>query len=143
MPIQTFQVDIKALIRNDKGEILMVHIPKWSGNEAHWDLPGGRIDTGEDLLDTLKRELKEELSVTYKGKPKQLMTLLTSITIPVGDTRLPLLYVVYEIDIPTNAKITLDPESDEDDYKWFSPNDAADNMSYKLTPEFCDKVRGL
>jgi len=143
MPVQTFQVGIKALIRSDKGEILMVHIPEWSGNEAHWDLPGGRIDTGEDFLDTLKRELKKELGVTYIRQPKQLTTLLTSITIPVGEIRLPLIYVIYEVDMPNNAKIQLDPESAEDDYRWFSPKEAADNMSYKLTPEFCDLVRGL
>ena len=143
MPVQTFQVGIKALIRNDNGEILMVHIPEWSGNQAHWDLPGGRIDTGEDFLDTLKREVKEELGVTYQGQPKQLTTLLTKITIPAGDTRLPLIFIIYEVRLPANAKIKLDPDSAEDAYKWFSPSEAADNMEYKLTPEFCNLVRGL
>ena len=143
MPIQTFQVGIKALLRNDKGQILMVHIPEWSGNAAHWDLPCGRIDKDENFLDTLKRELKEELGVTYIGQPKQLTTLLTSITIPVGVILLPLIYIIYEVDMPTNAKIQLDPDSTEDDFKWFSPIEAADKMSYKFTPEFCSLVRGL
>ena len=45
--------------------------------------------------------------------------------------------------MPNNAKNQLDPESAEDDYKWFGPKEAADNMSHKLTTEFCDLVRGL
>lgn len=141
--VQTFQVGIKALIRNNKGEILMVHIPEWSGNAAHWDLPGGRIDTGESFIDTLKRELKEEISVDYSGNPTQLMAFQTNITIPAGDTRLPLIFVVYEVTLPDNTKIKLDPESAEDDYKWFEPKEASNQMKYKFSPDFCVFVRNL
>lgn len=143
MAVQTFQVGIKALIRNDKGQILMVHIPEWSGNAEHWDLPGGRIDEGEKFLDTLKRELLEEIGVAYEGTPKQLTTLLTNITIPVGDIRLPLIFVIYEVKLPAGSVIKLDPESAEDEYKWFNPSEAADKMGFKFTPEFCELVRKL
>jgi 8-oxo-dGTP pyrophosphatase MutT (NUDIX family) len=143
MPVQTFQVGIKALIRNDEGQILMVHIPEWSGNPAHWDLPGGRIDTGESFLETLKRELIEEIGVSYVGKPKQIMTFLTKITIPVGSTRMPLIFVVYEVKLPKNSVIKLDPKSAEDDFKWFFPSEAADEMVTKFSPEFCELVRSF
>lgn len=143
MAVQTFQVGIKALIRNDKGEILMVHIPEWNGNPAHWDLPGGRIDTGETFEETLNRELLEEIGTSYSGTPKQLMSFLTKITIPVGDIRLPLVFVVYEVELPPASVIKLDPESSEDDYKWFNVNDAADAMNTKFSEEFCNLVRNL
>jgi len=143
MAVQTFQVGIKALIRNAQGHILMVHLPEWSGNAAHWDLPGGRIDEGEQFLDTLQRELLEEIGVGYEGTPRQLTTLLTNITIPVGGVRMPLVFVIYETALPEGAEITLDPESAEDAYEWFDPATAADNMGYKFTTAFCDLVRGL
>lgn len=143
MAVQAFQVGIKALIRNDKNQILMVHIPEWSGNAAHWDLPGGRIDENETFLDTLNRELLEEIGTGYEGNPKQLMSFITNITIPVGDTRLPLIFVIYEVNLPDDAKITLDPKSAEDDYKWFDPKEAANEMKYKFSVEFCDLVRSL
>ena len=141
--IQTFQVGVKALIRNDKGDILMVHIPEWSGNSAHWDLPGGRIDTGETFQDTLKRELKEEIGIDYEENPKQLMTFLTKITIPVGQTRIPLIFVVYEVDLPHGFEVKLDPDSNEDDYNWFTPKDASKEMEYKFSKDFCGLVRNL
>lgn len=143
MAAQTFQVGIKALIRNDSGQILMVHIPEWSGNAAHWDLPGGRIDSNESFLETLNRELLEEIGVPYEGTPRQLMTFLTNITIPVGDTRLPYIFVVYEVKLPSGYKIKLDPESAEDGYKWFDTIEAANEMVFKFSPEFCNLVRNL
>lgn len=143
MAEQLFQIGIKGLVRNDKGEILMVHVPGWSGNPAHWDLPGGRMEPGETFLETLKRELQEELSVTYVGTPRQLMAVLTKITIPVDGIRLPLVLVVYEAGLPDGAVITLDPDSNEDAYQWFSPTEAASHMAVKFSSDFCELVRNL
>jgi 8-oxo-dGTP pyrophosphatase MutT (NUDIX family) len=143
MSEQIFQIGIKGLIRNSDGHILMVHIPKWSGNEAHWDLPGGRMDSGENLLDTLRRELIEEIGTPFVGTPKQLMAFVTNITIPVGNERLPLIFIVYEAHIAKDSIIKLDPTSAEDDYKWFSPEQAAKNMEYKFSEEFCQLVARL
>ena len=141
MAEQHFQIGVKGLLRNKKNEILMVHIPEWGGNTAHWDLPGGRMEAGETFTQTLKRELQEEIGVSYIGAPRQLTTILSSVTIPVGDTRIPLVFVIYEAELPAAYNIQLDPNSAEDAYKWFSPADAANNMSPKFSTDFCDWVR--
>lgn len=143
MAEQLFQVGVKGLIRNDKTDILMVHVPAWRDNPAYWDLPGGRMNPGETFLETLGRELQEEIGVTYTGDPKQLAVMLTGITIPVGDVRVPLVLVIYEAAIPAGSQITLDPNSSEEAYEWFAPADAANKMAVKFSPEFCDLVRGL
>lgn len=143
MAEQLFQIGIKALIRNDQGDILMVHIPAWSGNEEHWDLPGGRMEPGESFLDTLKRELLEEIGVAYEGEPKQLAALRTHITIPVGDVRYPLLFVVYEAMIPKDAAIKLDPNGPEKEFGWFTPREAAELMITKFPDDFRNKVSQL
>ncbi len=57
--IQTFQVGIKAFMVNGKGELLLMQ-----ENSGAWEIPGGRIDVGEELIpqtEILKREIKEEL----------------------------------------------------------------------------------
>jgi 8-oxo-dGTP diphosphatase len=143
MPEQIFQIAAKALIKNDSEQILMVHIPEWSGNAAHWDLPGGRMDQGEDLLDTLRRELQEEIGCSFVGIPKQLMTFVANITIPVGKERVSLVFVVYQAKIASDSNIKLDPNSAEDAYQWFNLAEAAEVMKYKFPKEFCELVSKL
>lgn len=58
--IQRFDVGAKAFILNERGELLMLR----ESASGQWELPGGRIDVGEERtpLDlVLKRELAEEL----------------------------------------------------------------------------------
>ena len=45
----------KALIER-AGQILLTR-----GKEIQWDLPGGRLHIGEDPIDGLRREIREEL----------------------------------------------------------------------------------
>ena len=121
----------------------MLHIPKWGHNPAHWDLPGGRMDSGETFLETLKRELIEEIGVAYAGKPKQIMGMLTNITIPVGDALLPLVFMIYEVKVPNVNKMKLSKDIREDNTGWFPPKEASKLMSIKFSPEFCELVSKL
>jgi len=58
-PDTFYRVSVKALIRNDSGEILVV-----KEHQDKWELPGGGLDHGESIHDCLGRELKEELNIT-------------------------------------------------------------------------------
>lgn len=64
-PKKLFQVSIKALITDDNGRLLLIKetTEKWG---EWWDLPGGRIEHGENILDTLTRECREELGIEVK-----------------------------------------------------------------------------
>lgn len=55
------RVAVKAIIENC-GEILLVQQRTKSGGMT-WDLPGGGIEHGSLALDTLRRELREELTL--------------------------------------------------------------------------------
>jgi ADP-ribose pyrophosphatase YjhB (NUDIX family) len=55
-----FRVSLKCLIRNDKGQVLVV---KETGRD-HWDLPGGGMDHGEDLRSAIAREMTEEVNLS-------------------------------------------------------------------------------
>lgn len=143
MAEQHFQIGVKGLIQNSAGHILMVRIPKWGDNPAHWDFPGGRMDPGESFLQTLGRELQEEIGTSYIGEPKQITAMLTNIKIPVGDVHLPLVFVIYKTQIAADAHIVLDPESPEEAFEWFPPAEAAHHMAIKFSTEFCDYVANL
>jgi 8-oxo-dGTP diphosphatase len=62
--IQTFEVSLKAAIFCE-GRLLLVR----EGDTGFWELPGGRIDVGEEWLshnDVLAREIAEELGSGFR-----------------------------------------------------------------------------
>ena len=56
-----FRISIKAVIYNEKGELLVV-----KEHKRNWGLPGGGLDYGETFASALARELYEE--VGYEGE---------------------------------------------------------------------------
>lgn len=140
---QLFQIGIKAVAQNEKGEILLLAVPQWDDNPAHWDLPGGRMEPGEDFVQTLRRELQEEIGVTYDGPTEHMATVLSNITIPVGDRRVPLILMPYKVQLPHDAVITLDPNGAEQEFEWCNPAVAAERLLRKYPEEFCSAIKRL
>lgn len=58
---QLFKVGQNAVIRNDKNAVLILRHKKG----GKWLLPGGRINKGENWLEGLKREVKEETGIMH------------------------------------------------------------------------------
>jgi len=56
---------VGALIINPKGEILLVKSPKW---HTEYSIPGGHIELGETIEQTVKREVKEEVGLDVELK---------------------------------------------------------------------------
>lgn len=54
-----FQISVKGLYLNAEGKALLF---KERGKNT-WDLPGGKVESGEDLIEALVRECIEELGV--------------------------------------------------------------------------------
>lgn len=52
----------KAVIVRSDGQVLVMRDPR-GGNEALWELPGGRLNEGEVPEEGLAREIKEELGI--------------------------------------------------------------------------------
>ena len=52
---------VAAMVRNDRGQILLVKSP-WRG----WEYPGGLIEPGESFEAALRREIFEEAGVTVE-----------------------------------------------------------------------------
>ncbi len=54
---------VYGILLNSKNEILLV-----SGNGTRWILPGGGVEKGETLIETLNREVYEEAAVVLNQK---------------------------------------------------------------------------
>jgi ADP-ribose pyrophosphatase YjhB (NUDIX family) len=69
------QIGVKAFIKNTKGEYLLLlrAKPYDPSGLCKWDIPGGRINVEESLIEALAREIKEETGLTLEGTPQLLL----------------------------------------------------------------------
>ena len=124
------QVGVKALIKNNGKILLMKRSNKYKKTQANdiWDIPGGRINPGEEPEDGLKREIKEETgldieeikqildtSTVYKDKEKQIIRITYLCT-------------------AKNHEVKLSDEHTE--YQWIKP----ENIDFKLKDSLIAKV---
>lgn len=56
-------VAVSALVRNKRGEILLMRHPR-----RGWEFPGGQVEAGENLIEALRREIREETGVSIRVK---------------------------------------------------------------------------
>jgi len=59
-------VAVKGIINREGKYLLIKRAANSSFDPELWDLPGGKLDYGEELAETLRREVKEETSLTIK-----------------------------------------------------------------------------
>jgi len=57
--VQLFYAGLKGLVRDPERGVLLLH--RTDGEHEFWELPGGRMETGESFEEALTRELKEEV----------------------------------------------------------------------------------
>ena len=135
MTEQLFQIGIKAIIRNDENQILLLK------NKDYWDIPGGRIDQGEDIEAALLRELNEEIGVNHIAQ-KQLWDVVKSVKqLPYGNMMTSLMLIVYRVQLPADQI----PHSCEPGttLHWVSPEEAANRLKNKYPYSFCQAVAHL
>ncbi len=60
------QIGVKAIIEKDNKILLLKRSEKYEHLTNAWDIPGGRINFGEEPKEGLKREIKEETGLKLK-----------------------------------------------------------------------------
>lgn len=137
-----FQVGVKALFRNERGEVLVLLKPSKASDFArkdHWDLPGGRVAPGKGIEETLRRELKEELGLGEdEFQIKSVFDACLS-SFPPLEGRTYLMLLVYECRLKEeNTDLVLSAEHSE--WKWVAPEEAARLLEKKFSAEFSRKL---
>lgn len=136
-----FQVGVKALINNSQGKILILDSGEWhlKHQTQHWDVPGGRIQEGHTILETLQREVEEETGIKEVIEPEFFTAVVSNFKdIPIDGYKVGLILMVYRLKIPENSEIVLSHE--HSGYKWASPEEAAEKLAYKYPAEFTQKL---
>jgi 8-oxo-dGTP diphosphatase len=95
-----------AISRKDKGALAF--------KEA-WDIPGGRIELGEEPIEALKREIKEEIGLSLNVIPQ-----IIDASNVINNDELQVVRITYaaRIDKSTSLKITLGDEHNAS--KWLN-----------------------
>jgi len=102
-PNAFYRASVKAVIRNDKNEYLLVR--EWKND---WSFVGGGIDHGETIHDALKRELYEEALIEAPFQEK----FVEAQTIWLPDSDMWALWLFYEVTIE-NLEYGLGADADE------------------------------
>ena len=97
-PNTFYRVSVKALIKDAKGDVLVL-----KENQDTWSLPGGGLDHGEKPDLGIKRELKEELGIDMI----KVGDIRRTLTFELKSKQAWLMWVVYDITIDETQDFTL------------------------------------
>lgn len=107
-----YHLGVKALIQNRDGKILILR----RAGQNFWDVPGGRVQAGEQTLETLTREVMEETGLIDLQNIKSQAMTLTPVNIQLEDGTSAGLILWYHSCTVINPVITLSAEHSE--YEW-------------------------
>lgn len=133
-----------AFIHKNFDGIEKVFLPKRATTKKFlpgiYELPGGHIDFGEDIIEGLKREVREENEMEINvGDPFYVFTYTNQIK---GSHSIEIIYFASFID--SIEKIKIHPE-DHSEYKWFSEDeiDIIRKSKGNNDPEFQGILKGF
>lgn len=98
-----------CVIRNEKGEILLLHRNK--KGRVQWELPGGKLEENEDAEAAATREIKEELGVDAR-----IVSYLGCASFTENDTECA--YSWYETEIIAGEPSIREPQTFDDLKHW-------------------------
>lgn len=104
----------------DKGKVLLLHTNAVKERRDMWEVPGGRIDDDENIEQTLRRELEEELP---NIKDIKIHEILDSYRVPRDiDDEISLVLVFYKVTAQFEGQPQISDEHVE--AKWFDKKEA-------------------
>ncbi len=113
-PLHTLVVG--CLVHNENNEILLIRHHK-----RGWEIPQGRVEEGENLIDALHREVLEESGITIEKGP--LAAVWSKVTAPPA--------VIFTF-LGRYLSGDLTPTGDSAEARWIAPEKALEEVSNKV-----------
>jgi 8-oxo-dGTP pyrophosphatase MutT (NUDIX family) len=140
VPEDCFHLGVKVLLCNEKNRILLLE-KQHRIKGTYWDLPGGRMQKGETILETLRREVEEETGLQNLKGIQPFDMILTNLRIPTIQGEVGLILSVYRGNIDSSFIPLL--SSEHIDFDWFSFSDSALLLKDQYPATFVDKIAQL
>jgi ADP-ribose pyrophosphatase len=110
--------DVVSVFIDHDGDTLLLHRQDHKPQGNTWAMVAGKVGKGEDLIDALVREIKEEIGLNVKSDDCKYIEGYY-IRYPDFD------YVYHVYHLPMKEKPTLDVNPEEHkDFRWIKPADA-------------------
>lgn len=127
---KAFLVAVKALIVNEKEEILFLKVNSELSDSEKWDLPGGLMEFEDTVESALQREVLEETgikvdNIELAGCTETIFEKFVFIDNEIKDVRVIVIVYKYKLD-QSNTQIKLSSEHVE--FTWCSKGDTLDKM---------------
>ena len=106
---------VRLIIRNDAGQVLILRRPDNSHGAGGWCLPGGKVDFGDTVEETVDKELFEETELKCTNK----RFLFYQDSPP--DEHSDMHVINFYFDCEVDGEISINEESSE--YAWVSVDD--------------------
>jgi 8-oxo-dGTP diphosphatase len=99
-------------------EILLLHRQDYKPEGNTWGMPAGKVDSGENVLETMIREIQEEIGIVL---PASKLNYFKKIYVkyPSHD----FIYHIFHNTFETRPEIKLNPKEHKD-FRWISPEKA-------------------
>lgn len=117
-----FIVGVKAIITNKESKVLLLLRSQKTSMGGKWGLPGGAVEKGEDVSDSIRREIKEETKLEVEN-----IKLLNASTREHNSE--PALILIFSCNTNQN-EVTLNWE--HDDFVWVAKGELE---KYDTTPD--------
>lgn len=119
------KIVIGAIIYDDEGKIFLAKSHKWPDR---WVVPGGHLDWGETLIDSVKREVKEETGLDVEDI--KAVGIQESIFSQESHDPKHMIFLDYSCRA-VNKDVKLNDELQE--YIWIKPEDALEKLKTVLS----------
>ena len=110
-------------LQSKRKEVLLALRQNTGFNDGMYELPGGHVDLGEDLINTMIREAKEELCITLERKDLKIKFVF-------HDYRVNYLKFIISATKYTGELKVGEPEKCKE-IKWFNLDELPENMDIR------------
>ena len=100
-----------------------------------------KLKRGDTIEQTLQREVEEETGITELLNIQEVGMVMSNIRIPIAESDVGLILGIFNCQIDDKSEIKISFEHLE--YKWFSPQEAAELLKVKYPNTFTNKVASL
>jgi 8-oxo-dGTP pyrophosphatase MutT (NUDIX family) len=135
-----FHLGVKVLLCTNEHKVLLLE-KQHRIKGIYWDLPGGRLQKGETVIETLRRETEEETGLRCLDGASPFDMILTNIRIPTSSGEVGLILSIYHCSISPSFIPQLSTE--HTGFGWFSFSETAQLLETQYPIAFIEKITSI